>query len=138
MARGSVENAPRRRLRLDHGFLADMAAADLELGFTGVKTYAAFTTGVRFVVVLFSASEPELVAVIEADALGRLRTGAASAVAARYLARSGARTLGVIGCGRQAVTQVACIHAVLPKVERVVAFCRTPEKLAAFCAETGA
>jgi len=80
----------------------------------------------------------KLVAVIEADTLGRLRTGAASAVAARYLARKGAQTLGVIGCGRQAVTQVACIHAALPRVGRVVAYCRTPEKLAAFCAETGA
>ena len=51
---------------------------------------------------------------IEADHLGRLRTGAASGVAARHLARAGARTLGVIGCGSQAETQVACIRAAVP------------------------
>jgi ornithine cyclodeaminase/alanine dehydrogenase-like protein (mu-crystallin family) len=138
MARGSIENAPRRRLRLDHGFLADMAAADVELGYAGIKAYAAFQSGTRFVVLLFRADEAELVAVVEADRLGRLRTGAASGVAARYLARPGARTLGVIGCGRQAVTQILCIRAAVPTIERVVAFCRTPERLAAFCAETGA
>jgi ornithine cyclodeaminase/alanine dehydrogenase-like protein (mu-crystallin family) len=138
MARGAVENAPRRRLRLDHGQLADMAAADLELGFAGVKSYAAFPSGTRFAVLLFRAGEPELVAVVEADRLGRLRTGAASAVAARHLARPGAESLGVIGCGGQARTQVACIRAAVPSVRRVVAWCRTPERLDAFCAETGA
>jgi alanine dehydrogenase len=138
MARGSVENAPRRRLRLDHGFLADMAAADVELGYAGVKSYAAFPTGARFVVLLFRADRPELAAVLEADHLGALRTGAASAVAAKYLAREGATTLGVIGCGHQARTQVACIRAAVPGVERVVAFCRTPERLAEFCSDTGA
>ena len=75
---------------------------------------------------------------IEADHLGRLRTGAASGVAARFLARSGARTLGVIGCGHQAETQVACIRAAVPAIERVVAYCRTPERLAAFCERVGA
>ncbi len=138
MARGSVENAPRRRLRLDHGFLADMAAADIELGFAGVKAYAALQGGVRFVVLLFRTAEPELVAVLEADRLGRLRTGAASAVAARHLARPEATTLGVVGCGRQAATQVECIRAALPSIGRVLAYCRTPDRLAAFCRETGA
>ena len=49
-----------------------------------------------------------------------------------------ARTLGVLGCGHQAETQVSCIRAGAPSLERVVAYCRTPEKLAAFCAKTGA
>ena len=77
-------------------------------------------------------------AVVEADHLGRLRTGAASGVAAKHLARRGAATLGVIGCGRQAETQVACIRAAVPSIERVVAYCRTPERLAAFCERVGA
>jgi alanine dehydrogenase len=138
MARGEVVNAPRRRLRLREGALADMAASDLELGLAGGKLYAATGEGVAFVVCLFDAEKGELDAVIEADQLGRLRTGAASGVAARHLARSGARTLGVIGCGHQAETQVACIRAALPSLERVVAFCRTPERLAAFCSNVGA
>ncbi len=138
MAAGRVENRPRYRLGLENGALAVMAAADLELGYAGAKVYAGFSEGARFVVLLFRTDSPELVAVLEADKLGQLRTGAASGVAARHLARGGARSLGVIGCGWQAESQVACIRAALPQLERVVAYCRTEERLRAFCAEHGA
>ena len=138
MATGTVESAPRRRLALDEGRLADMAASDRELGVAGVKAYAGFREGAAFVVALFAADRPELLALIEADALGRLRTGAASAVAAKHLARDGARSLGVIGCGGQAETQVSCIRAAVPTVERVVAYCRTERNLNAFCNRVGA
>jgi ornithine cyclodeaminase/alanine dehydrogenase-like protein (mu-crystallin family) len=138
MAHGVIEIAPRRRLALDEGRLADMAASDLELGYAGAKIYAGFHEGAAFVVALFSVSEPELAAILEADHLGRLRTGAASAVAAKHLARDGAESLGVVGCGRQAETQVACIRAALPKIERVVAYCRTESSLQQFCERVGA
>jgi alanine dehydrogenase len=138
MATGRVHIAPRRRLELQEGRLADMAASDLELGYAGVKSYAGFADGAAFVVTLFSTERPELVAVIEADRLGRLRTGAASGVAVKYLAREGATTLGVIGCGDQAETQVACIRAALPAIEHVVAYCRTERNLQQFCERVGA
>jgi ornithine cyclodeaminase/alanine dehydrogenase-like protein (mu-crystallin family) len=138
MAEGRVHIAPRRRLDLEEGRLADMAASDLELGYAGVKAYAGFGEGAAFVVALFSTERPELVAVIEADWLGRLRTGAASAVAAKFLAREDASTLGVIGCGDQAETQVACVRAALPAIERVVAYCRTERNLNDFCKRVGA
>jgi alanine dehydrogenase len=138
MAAGSVENRPRYRLGLQEGALAVMAAADLELGYAGAKVYAAFRDGARFAVLLFRADSPELVAVVEADKLGQLRTGAASGVAAKHLAASGATSLGVIGCGWQAESQVACIRAALPQLEQVVAYCRTEERLRAFCEEHGA
>jgi ornithine cyclodeaminase/alanine dehydrogenase-like protein (mu-crystallin family) len=138
MAAGSVENRPRYRLRLEGGALAVMAAADLELGYAGTKVYAGFPDGARFVVLLFRADAPELVAVLEADKLGQLRTGAASGVAAKHLAKSGARSLGVIGCGWQAESQLACIRAALPELDRVVAYCRTEERLRAYCGEHGA
>jgi ornithine cyclodeaminase/alanine dehydrogenase-like protein (mu-crystallin family) len=70
--------------------------------------------------------------VLEADKLGQLRTGAASAVAAKHLASSDATSLGMIGCGWQAQTQVACMRAALPQLERVVVYCRTEERLRAF------
>jgi len=133
MARGAVENRPRYRLGLEHGALAVMSAADRELGFAGAKVYAGFAEGARFVVVLFRTDRPELVATVDADTLGRLRTGAASGVAAKHLAKQGATTLGVIGCGRQAETQVACIRAAVPTIERTVAYCRTRENLESFC-----
>jgi ornithine cyclodeaminase/alanine dehydrogenase-like protein (mu-crystallin family) len=138
MAAGEVEIAPRRRLRLPEGSLADMAASDRGLGLAGGKLYAATPDRATFVVCLFDAGSSELVAVLEADRLGQLRTGAASGVAARHLAKSGVTSLGVIGCGHQAETQVACIRAAVPALERVVAYCRTPEKLSSFCAEVGA
>jgi ornithine cyclodeaminase/alanine dehydrogenase-like protein (mu-crystallin family) len=136
LAAGAVENMPRRRLRMTDGALAVMGAADSELELAGSKTYLASGEGASFVVSLFAPGET--VAVIEADRLGQLRTGAASGVAARHLAKPGARSLGVIGCGWQAESQVACIRAAVPSVERVVAYCRTPERLAAFCKRTGA
>jgi ornithine cyclodeaminase/alanine dehydrogenase-like protein (mu-crystallin family) len=76
--------------------------------------------------------------VIEADKLGQLRTGAASGVAAKYLAREGATSLGVIGCGWQARSQVASIREALPGLETVVAYCRTGASLEEFCREVGA
>jgi alanine dehydrogenase len=138
IARGAVENRPRYRLGLDEGVLNVMSAADLELGVAGLKTYAAFRDGARFVVILFSAEQPAVLAVIEADRLGQLRTGAASAVAARHLARSDAETLGLLGTGWQAASQLACIRAALPGIERVVAYSRNADHLAAFCERFGA
>jgi ornithine cyclodeaminase/alanine dehydrogenase-like protein (mu-crystallin family) len=127
---------PRYRVRLDGGALAVMSAVDRGRGLACVKTYVAREDGASFVVVLFEGSETR--AVIEADRLGQLRTGAASAVAAKYLARPGARTLGVIGCGWQARSQVASIREALPGIEEVTAYCRTPERLEEFCHEVGA
>ncbi|HZQ04579.1 MAG TPA: ornithine cyclodeaminase family protein [Gaiellaceae bacterium] len=136
LAAGVVDNRPRQRLPLGEGQYALMACVDRELGYAGLKTYAWTRAATAFLVVLFSL-EGRLEAVVEADKLGQLRTGAASAVAARRLARPGASSLGVIGCGRQAASQVACMRAALPQLERVLAFCRTPDRLAAFCREHG-
>jgi alanine dehydrogenase len=133
LARGMVESRPRFRLGLDEGLLHVMAAADSELGVAGLKTYVGFAAGVRFVVVLFAADRPELLAVVEADRLGQLRTGAATAVAARHLARPGAASLGLIGTGWQAESQLACVRAALPGIERVVAYSRNEERLTDFC-----
>ena len=132
-ARGAVELEPRRRLGLEGGRLHLMAASDLELRRAGVKTYAGFAEGTRFIFALFSGDSPELLALIEADRLGQLRTGAASAVAARHLAAATARSLGLIGTGWQAESQLACIRAALPGIERVVAYSRNAERLEEFC-----
>jgi alanine dehydrogenase len=138
LAEGSVHNRPRYRLPVERGQLAVMAASDLGLGVAGAKIYVAGRSGARFVVCIFDAVRHELLALIEADRLGRLRTGAASGVAARHLAKDGARSLGVIGCGWQAEMQVACVRAAVPELERVVAYCRTPERLQDFCRRFGA
>ncbi len=138
LAAGEIDNRPRTRLQLGDGVFAVMPAVDHALGLAGLKSYARLPGGTPFVVLLFDLERAEVAAVIEADRLGRLRTGAASGVAARHLARAGARTLGVIGCGRQAESQVACIRAAVPTLERVVAYCRSEKSLALFCERNGA
>ena len=138
LAAGVIENRPRERLRVEDGIFAVMSAVDRELGLAGLKSYTWLPGGTPFVVALFDTQSAELAAVIEADKLGQLRTGAASGVAAKHLSKPDARSLGVIGCGWQARSQVACVREALPQLERVVAYCRTPDRLAQFCAETGA
>jgi alanine dehydrogenase len=133
LARGEVENHPRYRQRADGGAFAVMSAVDQELRLAGVKSYAAVPGGTWFVVSLHDLDSGAVVGVIEADKLGQLRTGAASAVAAKHLAREGATSLGVIGCGWQAESQVLCIREAVPTIERVVAYCRTEESLRRFC-----
>jgi ornithine cyclodeaminase/alanine dehydrogenase-like protein (mu-crystallin family) len=135
---GVVENVPRNRLGLDHGQLAVMSASDLGLGVAGVKTYAAGRGGAAFVVVLFDATTHEALAVIEADRLGQYRTGAASGVAAKHLAKEEARSLGVIGTGTQAEMQVRCIRAAVPSIDEVVVYSRTPEGRRTFARTVGA
>ena len=138
LARGEVENRPRVRQKADGGAFAVMAAVDHELRLAGVKSYTWLPSGTPFVVCLFDLDRGELAAVIEADKLGQLRTGAASAVAAKQLAREGATSLGVLGCGWQAESQVLSIREAVPTIERVVAYCRTEESLERFCEQVGA
>jgi alanine dehydrogenase len=138
MAAGEVDNRPRYRHQFEGGAFAVMSAVDSELGYAGLKSYVSTAHGTRFVVVLYDSSTSEVAAVIEADKLGQLRTGAASGVAAKYLARDGATTLGILGCGWQAETQVECIREAVPTIEHVLAYCRTAEKLEEFCKKVGA
>ena len=135
LAQGVVQNPDRVRLEIADGVFAAMPAADAELGYAGLKTYAWTGSGTPFLVVLFAIEGTRIEALVEADRLGRLRTGAASAVAASRLARPGASTLGVIGCGRQAAGHVAALRAALPSLHRVVVYGRDPERLAGFCRE---
>src|SRR5262245_32673883 len=74
-AAGEIEILPRERLRVERGQLAVMAASDRGLNVAGTKTYAAGAGGATFVVSLFDGETHEVLAVIEADLLGRLRTG---------------------------------------------------------------
>ena len=137
LARGVIDNPARVRVEVPGGVFAVMPCVDHELGYAGLKTYLWLQVGTPFLVVLFSLEHGRLEAVIEADTLGQLRTAAASAVAAKHLARAEARTLGVIGCGRQAASHVAALRTALPSLDRVLVHCRDAARLAAFCREHG-
>lgn len=127
-ATGQTVNRPRTRLRAPAGLLHVMPASVPEIGATGLKAYTTFRGGhAQFLVLLFSTENGALQAIIEADRLGQIRTGAASGVATRYLARSDADVVGCYGTGYQAETQLEAICAVR-SVRRIQVFGRDPER----------
>ena len=135
LADGSAQFHSRQRLHLPrNSYLHYMAAADGTGGYMGMKIYTSSREGLRFLVPLFQASTGELLALIEASYLGQMRTGAASGVATKLLARRDARTVGIIGTGLQAATQLEAVAAVR-KIERVRAFGRDPERRQRFARE---
>jgi len=137
MAAGQVELMPRRRFAVDGGYFAVMAATDRGLGVAGLKSYLLVEGRIEFVVCLFDLGEGTLAAMIAADKLGQVRTGAASGVAAKHLARRGAASLGLIGAGWQAESQLAAIRAAVPSIERVVVSSRSRERAEAFAEANG-
>ncbi|HUK29751.1 MAG TPA: ornithine cyclodeaminase family protein [Candidatus Acidoferrum sp.] len=137
-ASGQAIVQPRRRLELpDKGFLHYMAGADVAAGLVGMKLYTSVRGALRFLVPLYRSATGELIALVEGDHLGLMRTGAASGIATRYMARQDARTLGVIGTGHQAGGQIEAIAAVR-KLNRIRVFGRDAERRARFAAEMSA
>jgi ornithine cyclodeaminase/alanine dehydrogenase-like protein (mu-crystallin family) len=123
---------PRRRVASGTGTLNVMSAALPARDVMGLKVYPTGPGGVRFVVLLYRASTSELLAIIEAGRLGELRTGAASGVATKHLAPTGASTLGIYGAGTQAETQIEAVARVR-RLDRVMAYARQRDRLDAFC-----
>ncbi|MDI3298625.1 MAG: ornithine cyclodeaminase family protein [Bacillota bacterium] len=113
-AEGAADHRVRERLRGDGTVLSVMPAALPGSGVMGLKTYASGAAGSQFVVLLFDARSAELLAVIEADRLGQMRTGAASGLATRLMARPEADQLAVLGAGWQARSQIEAVLAVRP------------------------
>jgi alanine dehydrogenase len=112
-ATGDVVVHPRRRFELPGGgFFHYMAAADFSLGFVAMKQYTYVRGNLRFLVPLYEMATGDLVAMIEADYMGQLRTGAASGVATKFLARKNSRVAAIIGTGGQARTQLEAVAAV--------------------------
>lgn len=138
LADGTAQIHSRARLHVPgKSYLHYMAAADSTGGYMGLKIYTSSRDGLRFLVPLFQVTTGDLVALIEADYLGQVRTGAASGVATRYLARSDARLAGMIGTGLQARTQLEAV-ALVRKLERVRVYGRDPAKRARFAQEMSA
>jgi len=115
-------------------YLHYMAAADRMGGYMGMKIYTVVGGALRFVVLLYSIKMGELLAIVEADYLGQMRTGAASGVATKHMARADAKNVGIIGTGGQARTQLEAVCHVR-EIKRIRAFSRDPERRAAFARE---
>ncbi len=135
LASGAGVSHPRRRLKLaEKGLMHYMAAADSQGGYVGLKIYTVSPSGLRFLVPLFSGHSGELLALIEANYLGQARTGAASGVATKFLAREDSHVFGIIGTGFQARTQLEAV-ALARKLELVRAYGRDAGRREQFAKE---
>ena len=134
---GRADNRPRARAVVRGAMLHALAAGSEVWGRLAAKVYATSRGGARFVVLLFDATDSSLLAVIEGDRLGQTRTGAASGVASRWLARKEARSLAIIGTGWQARGQAKAV-AIVRRLEEIRAFGRDRDRLREFCRDTEA
>jgi ornithine cyclodeaminase/alanine dehydrogenase-like protein (mu-crystallin family) len=85
-------------------------------------------------VTLYDGKTGEMLAVLQADYLGQMRTGAASGVATKYMSRKDSATVGVFGAGKQARTQLLGVSKVR-NLTRAVVYSRSPERQAEFARE---
>jgi ornithine cyclodeaminase/alanine dehydrogenase-like protein (mu-crystallin family) len=138
LADGSAISHSRQRIHLPGKcFLHYMAGGDGRSDFVGLKIYTSARGGLRFLIPLFHAESGELLALIEADYLGQMRTGAATGVATRFLARTDARVAGIIGTGLQARTQLEAV-AQARRLENVRAYGRDAQRREQFAKEMSA
>ncbi|HEX3871263.1 MAG TPA: ornithine cyclodeaminase family protein [Pirellulales bacterium] len=133
MAAGEASNVPRVRARGSGIVLHTLSASADYLRLVGLKAYTTTREGARFLVNLFDSATGELLAIIEADRLGQLRTGAASGVAAEWLASPHAAEMGLFGTGRQARTQLAALAVARP-IRRVFVYSRSEQRRTSFAA----
>ncbi|MBA3610337.1 MAG: ornithine cyclodeaminase family protein [Rubrobacter sp.] len=135
-AEGRATNRARRRVSLPTAGLNVMFAGAPEIGALGLKAYTVARTGARFYTMLFDPEGGELLSIIQSDKMGQLRTGAATGIATKHLARPDATTLGVYGAGWQAESQLEAIAAVRD-LERVIVHSRNEESRKAFAEKMG-
>jgi alanine dehydrogenase len=101
----------------------------------GIKVYSTHpASGAHFLFLLYAAADANPLAIFEANSLGRIRTGAVSGYATRLLSRKDASTVGLIGSGFQARTQIEAMCAVRP-VRRVKVWSRSEDKRRGFAQE---
>lgn len=131
---GRAVNHPRRRVVMEtHTLLHYMAGGDNDAGLVGIKVYASNPAvgAPDFAVLLFDSRTAQLLASIEANALGQIRTGAASGVATRHLALPGASRVALFGSGFQAETQLEAVHCARP-LSSVRVYSRRAERRSRF------
>lgn len=134
LALDEAENVPRQRCQTDRVMLHVLPAAAKTLGALGYKAYTTGRFPAQFHVTLFDPKTGEMTAILQADHLGQVRTGAATGVATKLLARPDATTVGLYGTGKQARTQLEAVCRVRA-IKRVQVFSRDTDKCAAFAAE---
>jgi ornithine cyclodeaminase/alanine dehydrogenase-like protein (mu-crystallin family) len=134
MALDEAQNVPRARSQTDHAMQHVMSASAKSLGVMGYKAYATSRKGQHFHVGLFDGKTGSLLALMQADYLGQVRTGAASGVATEYMARPDASEVGLFGTGKQARTQLLAVCKVR-RIRRVQVYSLNDEHRRLFAKE---
>jgi len=124
---GQAHNMTRRKIIADSGMLSVMGGGLFHQGLLGVKTYTVVKGAYSFQVSLYDANTGELLLYTQANRLGQLRTGATTGVAVKHLANPGDATVGIIGTGRQAPTQLEALSKVRG-IKKIKAYSRTQER----------
>jgi ornithine cyclodeaminase/alanine dehydrogenase-like protein (mu-crystallin family) len=125
--RGEACNLPRRKMIASGGLLAVMGGGLFYQGVLGVKTYTVVQGQYSFQVSLYDAGTGKLLCYTQANRLGQLRTGATTGVAVKYLSNPDAVSVGIIGTGYQASTQLEAVCKVRG-VSRIKAYSRTTQR----------
>ena len=135
---GQVEIKPRSRIRMPNGFFHFMAASDAGHQVFGYKAYPSFggPGGAKFMVMLYDFESGQMLACMEAGRLGQIRTGAASGLATKYMARENAATVAVFGSGFQARSQLEAI-CVARNISKVKVYSRRQERRQEFASQMG-
>jgi len=132
VADGAAFNVPKALGSLGGGgAMHTLASASPRLGVCGFKTWVHTPNGAKAVFVLFGTNDGSLLAMMEANTLGQIRTAAMTALGTRWLAPAQADDLAIVGTGRQALAQVYAINAVRP-LRRVRVWSRDAERRQAF------
>src|SRR6266851_4503102 len=134
LALDEAQNIPRTRAQTDHVMLHVLSAAAKTFGVVGYKAYTTSRKGAQFHVAIYDSKTGAMLALMQADYLGQMRTGAASGVATRHMARTDATEVGIIGSGKQARTQVQAVCKVRP-VHRVHVYSPNEERRRQFATE---
>ncbi len=131
--RGEAWNLGRRKIIADTGMLSVMGGGLFYEGVLGVKTYTVLRGSYSFQVSLYDAATGKLLCYTQANRLGQLRTGATTGVAVKHLSRNAPLTVGIIGTGGQAPTQLQAVASVR-QVEGVKAYSRNADRRSQFAA----
>ena len=133
-ARGEAQNMTKTLLQYGKNNLHAIGGKLDQL--VGTKTWTHTQGGTCPLLLLWSAEDGSLVAVIEAFALGNLRTGGISGVAADWMARPDAGVMAIVGTGKQAFAQVGTMLAVRP-IERLQVYSPRADSRQSFAAKAG-
>lgn len=132
-AAGQAFNMVKTHVAWGHNNLHAIGAVFPVDKLAATKTWAHTEGGATPLLILLDATNGALLAVIEAFALGQMRTGGISGVATRWLADPQAKEMAIVGTGKQALMQVAAVAAVRP-LERVRVFSPKAESRQRFIA----